>query len=46
MDLFEQVANEAMSALKRKLKVICDREQVKGVGDVKCFAMKQLLAYA
>ncbi len=46
MDLFEQVANEAMSALNESYKVICDREQVLGVGPVKVLRYEQLLEYA
>ncbi|MEK4484726.1 M20/M25/M40 family metallo-hydrolase [Psychrobacillus sp. FSL H8-0484] len=46
MDLFEQVANEAMSALNEDYQLICDREQVKGVGNVKVLRYEQLLAYA
>jgi arginine utilization protein RocB len=46
MDLFEQVANEAMSACNDSYKVICEREQVKGVGEVKVLRYEQLLEHA
>ena len=46
MDLFEQVATEAMAACNEHYRAICDREQVKGVGDVKVLRYEQLLAHA
>ena len=46
MDLFEQVATEAMDACNDRYKVICEREQVKGVGEVRVFRYEQLLEYA
>jgi arginine utilization protein RocB len=46
MDLFEQVAIEAMSACNDSYKVICEREQVKGVGEVKVLRYEQLLEHA
>ena len=46
MDLFEQVATEAMGALNESYKMICDREQVSGVGKVKVLRYEQLLAHA
>ena len=46
MDLFERVANDAMSALNESYKVICDREKVLGVGPVKVMRYEQLLEYA
>ena len=46
MDLFEQVATEAMAACNESYKVICNREQVKGVGDVKVLRYEQLLDHA
>lgn len=46
MDLFEQVANEAMDALNTDYKVICEREEVNGVGKVKVLRYEELLAYA
>ena len=46
MELFERVANEAMNALNVDYKLICDREEVKGVGSVKVLRYEQLLAYA
>ena len=46
MDLFNQVATEAMDALNESYKVICEREQVKGVGEVKVLRYEQLLAHA
>ncbi|MEK3979131.1 M20/M25/M40 family metallo-hydrolase [Psychrobacillus sp. FSL K6-2836] len=46
MDLFEQVATEAMSALNADYQKICQREGVKGVGEVKVLRYEQLLLYA
>ncbi|SER67134.1 M20/M25/M40 family metallo-hydrolase [Psychrobacillus sp. OK032] len=46
MDLFEQVANEAMGALNESYQMICAREQVSGVGEVKVLRYEQLLAHA
>ena len=46
MDLFEQVALEAMSACNDSYKVICEREQVIGVGEVKVLRYEQLLEHA
>ncbi len=46
MDLFEQVANEAMGACNESYKIICEREQVKGVGNVKVLRYEQLLEHA
>lgn len=46
MDLFEQVATEAMDVLNENYKVICEREQVSGVGEVKVLRYEQLLAHA
>ncbi len=46
MDLFEQVANEAMTELNQTYKNICEREHVKGVGQVKVLKYEELLAYA
>ncbi|TQR21303.1 M20/M25/M40 family metallo-hydrolase [Psychrobacillus vulpis] len=46
MDLFEQVAVEAMDVLNENYKVICEREKVSGVGEVKVLRYEQLLAHA
>ncbi|WP_399629592.1 M20/M25/M40 family metallo-hydrolase [Sporosarcina sp. SG10008] len=46
MDLFEQVALEAMAACNDSYKVICEREQVKGVGEVNVLRYEQLLEHA
>ena len=46
MDLFEQVATEAITACNESYPIICEREQVKGVGEVKVLRYEQLLAYA
>lgn len=46
MDLFEQVAEEAMHALNENYSIICEREQVTGVGEVKVIRYEELLAYA
>ncbi|MER2089727.1 MAG: M20/M25/M40 family metallo-hydrolase [Sporosarcina sp.] len=46
MDLFERVANEAMDACNDRYKIICDREQVTGVGEVKVLRYEQLLEHA
>lgn len=46
MDLFEQVANEAMEALNKTYQHICEREQVQGIGQVRVLKYDELLAYA
>ena len=46
MDLFEQVASEAMDACNDGYKLICNREQVTGVGEVKVLRYEKLLEYA
>jgi len=46
MDLFERVATEAMDACNDRYQIICDREQVTGVGEVKVLRYEQLLEYA
>lgn len=46
MDLFEQVATEAMDACNESYRQICEREQVKGVGEVNVLRYEQLLAHA
>ncbi|MEC1179600.1 M20/M25/M40 family metallo-hydrolase [Metasolibacillus meyeri] len=46
MDLFEQVANEAMAACNAHYAKICEREQVNGVGAVKVLRYEALLQYA
>ncbi|WP_042470372.1 M20/M25/M40 family metallo-hydrolase [Bacillus ndiopicus] len=46
MELFEQVAVEAMEACNAQYAKICEREQVKGVGTVKVLRYETLLQYA
>ena len=46
MDLFEEVALEAMTACNIHYKEICEREQMKGVGEVKVLRYETLLEYA
>ena len=46
MDLFEQVATESMNALNTDYQKICQREVIKGVGEVKVLRYEQLLVYA
>lgn len=46
MDLFEQVATEAMAECNAAYKSICEREQVVGVGKVRVMRYEQLLDYA
>ncbi|MFJ7888133.1 M20/M25/M40 family metallo-hydrolase [Lysinibacillus xylanilyticus] len=46
MDIFEQVALEAMSACNEQYKRICEREKVHGVGEVKVIRYEALLEYA
>jgi len=46
MDLFEQVAKEAMATCNDSYKKICEREQVEGIGDVRVIRYEELLAYA
>ncbi len=46
MDLFEQVATEAMDTCNESYRQICAREQVSGVGQVKVLRYEQLLAHA
>ncbi|MDM5246888.1 MULTISPECIES: M20/M25/M40 family metallo-hydrolase [unclassified Lysinibacillus] len=46
MDIFEQVALEAMSACNEQYKQICEREKVKGVGEVKVLRYEMLLEHA
>lgn len=46
MDLFEQVAMESMATLNERYRLICEREEVKGVGEVRVLRYEQLLAYA
>ncbi|WP_318614834.1 M20/M25/M40 family metallo-hydrolase [Sporosarcina sp. YIM B06819] len=46
MDLFEQVANEAMDACNDSYTIICDRERVAGVGSVRVLRYEQLLEHA
>ncbi|KYG89161.1 amino acid degradation protein [[Bacillus] sp. KCTC 13219] len=46
MELFEQVAIEAMEACNVQYSKICEREQVKGVGTVKVLRYEMLLQYA
>lgn len=46
MELFEQVATEAMAACNGSYKIICEREQVAGVGKVNVLRYEQLLEHA
>ncbi|WP_203247471.1 M20/M25/M40 family metallo-hydrolase [Sporosarcina beigongshangi] len=46
MDLFEQVATEAMAACNDSYQIICEREQVTGVGKVNVLRYEQLLEHA
>ncbi|GLC87443.1 M20/M25/M40 family metallo-hydrolase [Lysinibacillus piscis] len=46
MDIFEQVAVEAMAACNEHYQQICVREQVKGVGTVKVIRYEALLEHA
>ncbi|MGA3600453.1 M20/M25/M40 family metallo-hydrolase [Lysinibacillus agricola] len=46
MDIFEQVALEAMAACNEQYKQICEREKVKGVGEVKVLRYETLLEHA
>ncbi|WP_342513433.1 M20/M25/M40 family metallo-hydrolase [Sporosarcina sp. FSL K6-1522] len=46
MELFEQVATEAMAACNASYRAICEREQVAGIGDVRVLRYEQLLAHA
>ncbi|MBG9455136.1 amino acid degradation protein [Lysinibacillus sphaericus] len=46
MDIFEQVALEAMSACNEQYKRICEREKVQGVGEVNVLRYEALLEYA
>lgn len=46
MDIFEQVALEAMTACNEQYKRICEREKVNGVGEVKVLRFEALLEYA
>lgn len=46
MDIFEQVALEAMAACNEQYKRICEREKVHGVGEVKVLRYEALLEYA
>lgn len=46
MDLFEQVANEAMDECNAAYQAVCDREQVKGVGNGRVIRYEELLTYA
>ena len=46
MDLFEQVANDAMATCNAAYKVVCEREKVTGVGDVRVLRYEELLTYA
>jgi len=46
MDLFEQVANEAMEECNEKYQALCDREQIEGIGKVKVLRYEEILHYA
>jgi arginine utilization protein RocB len=46
MDLFEQVAQEAMSQCNSAYKAICENEKIEGVGDVRTVRYEELLRYA
>lgn len=46
MDIFEEVAKEAMVACNEAYKKVCDREQIKGVGAVRVLRYEELLTYA
>lgn len=46
MDLFTEVASEAMAECNAHYKAVCEREQLKGVGDVKVLRYEELLSYA
>ncbi|QTD40695.1 M20/M25/M40 family metallo-hydrolase [Sporosarcina sp. Te-1] len=46
MDLFEEVARDAMEACNESYQAICEREQMKGIGKVKVLRYEQLLAHA
>ncbi|MCZ2258609.1 M20/M25/M40 family metallo-hydrolase [Sporosarcina sp. G11-34] len=46
MDLFEQVAMEAMDECSAAYQAVCDREQVKGVGNPRVIRYEELLTYA
>ena len=46
MDLFEEVAKEAMAACNEAYKAVCAREQIEGVGEVRVLRYEELLTYA
>ncbi len=46
MNLFEQVALEAMAECNARYRALCEREQIDGVGEVKVLRYDQLLDYA
>lgn len=46
MDLFEQVANEAMEQCNEHYKAICDRESAEPLGDIRVLRFEELLKYA
>ena len=46
MDLFEQTSLDAMQALNENYAMICNREEVAGVGNVKVIRYEELLTYA
>lgn len=46
MDLFEQVATDAVNACNDSYRQICEREDVSGVGQVKVLRYEQLLTHA
>ena len=46
MDLFEEVAKEAMATCNEAYKAVCEREQIEGVGEVRVLRYEELLTYA
>ena len=46
MDLFEQVTKDAMADCNAAYQVVCEREKVDGVGEIRVLRYEDLLAYA
>ena len=46
MDLFEQVTKEAMVECNEAYKLVCEREKVAGVGEIRVLRYEELLVYA
>ncbi len=46
MDLFEEVAKEAMANCNAAYKAVCERENTRGVGEVRVIRYEELLTYA